>query len=115
MGRLGGWKGCFCPCIGTILCVSEGDSVDTRAWDPGPVSHGLSTQALPIQSWPPLWVCIGHWSFREVSEALCVLGAVSLRWCGPDCHPLFGVLVLSLFSELKRGAGGVGGATRALE
>lgn len=89
VGRLGGWKGCFCPCIGTISCVSEGDSVDTRAWDPGPVSHGLSTQALPIQSWPPLWVCIGHWSFGEVSEALCVLGAVSLRWCGPDFGIVF--------------------------
>lgn len=55
-GDLAGGKTVSVPCIGTISYVSEGDSVDTRKWVPGPVSHGLSTQALPIQTRSPFWV-----------------------------------------------------------
>lgn len=52
-GGLEGGKAVSVPVL-VLFRVSEGDSVDTRAWDPGPVSQGLSTQALPIQSRPPL-------------------------------------------------------------
>lgn len=63
-------------------------SVRVTAWTR---AHGILVlcpmacrpRLCPFSPGPPLWVCFGHWCFGEVSEALCVLGTVSLRWCGP--------------------------------